>query len=165
VDKFRIEPFWDSSFKDLDYTVEAFNNPTDLAKWAEQGYSCKFTGAMCDMRSPQPVWNNMFIQYFNRLDWKDIGTSYYRMSAGTILPNHRDTYKKYIELFKVDPQSVYRAIVFLEDWASGHYLEIDNEPITKWSAGDVVAWHYDTLHMAANMGYTPRYTLQITGHL
>ena len=165
MDKFRIEPFWDSSFKDLDYTVEAFNNPNDLDKWAEQGYSCKFTGAMCDMRSPQPVWNNMFIRHFNRLGWKDIGTSYYRMSSGTILPEHQDTYKKYIELFNAEPQTIYRAIIFLEDWASGHYLEIDREPITKWSAGDTVVWQYDTPHLAANMGVTPRYTLQITGHI
>jgi len=167
VDKFNIEPFWDSSFKNLHYTVEAFNNPDDLAKWAELGYSCKITGAMCDMRSPQPVWNNMFIRYFNNLGWKDVGTSYYRMSSGTILPNHQDTYKRYIELFGLEnkPQSIYRAIVFLEDWASGHYLEIDNEPITKWAAGDVVTWQYDTPHLAANMGLTPRYTLQITGHL
>jgi len=111
------------------------------------------------------VWNNMFIRHFNQLGWKDVGTSYYRMSSGTILPDHRDTYKRYIELFDVDPQSIYRAIVFLENWASGHYLEINGEPITKWSAGDVVVWHYDTPHLAANMGYTPRYTLQITGHV
>lgn len=167
MDRFNIEPFWDDSFKHLTYTVEAFNNPNDIANWMELGYPGKFTGAMCDMRSPQPVWNNMFIKYFNRLGWKDVGTSYYRMSSGTILPNHHDTYKRYIELFELEntPQSIYRAIIFLEDWASGHYLEIDGEPITKWSAGDTVSWCYDTPHLAANMGYTPRYTLQITGHI
>ena len=81
--------------------------------------------------------------------------------------------KRYIELFNLENPQRYghtrrfirRAIVFLEDWASGHYLEVDNEPVVKWSAGDVVVWEYDTPHLAANMGTTPRYTLQITGHV
>jgi hypothetical protein len=29
----------------------------------------------------------------------------------------------------------------------------------------VVEWTYDTEHMAANCGFEPRYTLQITGHI
>lgn len=167
VTKFNIKPFWNDDYKYLNYTVESFNNPNDISKWIELGFPGKFTGAMCDMRQTQPVWNQEIINRFEvLLGWKDICTSYYCMDSGTILPCHQDTYKRYIEIFKLDdPQSVYRAIVFLEDWASGHYLEIDNEPIVKWSAGDVVTWWYDTPHLAANMGYTPRYTLQITGHL
>ena len=56
-----------------------------------------------------------------------------------------------------------RIIVFLEDWQSGHYLEINGEPIIEWSAGDWVGWNYDTPHLAANIGMTDRYTMQITG--
>jgi hypothetical protein len=119
------------------------------------------------MRKAQPVWNSMFVNYFNRLGWKDVCTSYYRMSSGTILPVHRDTYKRYIELFDLNRQehTIHRAVVFLESWTSGHYLELDNTPIVNWLAGDVVTWCYDTPHLAANMGLTPRYTLQITGHV
>jgi hypothetical protein len=40
-----------------------------------------------------------------------------------------------------------------------------NDPLTKWTAGTVVEWTYDTPHMAANIGLEPRYTLQITGHV
>jgi hypothetical protein len=89
------------------------------------------------------------------------------MDPGTILPRHHDTYKRYIELFELEMlhASIFRAIVFLEDWQSGHYLEVAGDPIVKWRAGDVVTWWYDTPHLAANMGYTPRYTLQITGHV
>lgn len=167
-ERFSIEPFWDTSYQFLDYTHEEFNNPNDLQKWLALGFSNKFTGAMCDMRKPQPSWNNDMIARFEMMfGWKDVCTSYYKMSSGTILPYHHDTYKRYIEIFELEnmQQSVHRAIVFLEDWQSGHYLEVDNEPITKWKAGDVVTWWYDTPHLAANMGYTPRYTLQITGHL
>lgn len=168
VTKFNIIPFWDDSYQQLDYEVETFNNPNDIDKWTALGFPGKFTGAMCDMRRSQPAWNQEIINRFEvLLGWKDVCTSYYRMDPGTILPCHQDTYKRYIEIFNLENHhaSVYRAIVFLQDWASGHYLEVDGKPVVKWSAGDVVTWWYDTPHLAANMGYTPRYTLQITGHI
>jgi hypothetical protein len=83
------------------------------------------------------------------------------------LPTHGDLYTKYINLFDLQGQEhrIRRAIVFLEDWASGHYFEAMGTPHTNWSAGQVMEWTYDTPHMAANIGTTPRYTLQITGHV
>lgn len=163
----NIDCFWDTEYLDLDYTVEEFNNPKDLELWTQQGYQCKFTGAMCDMRKTQPSWNHKFIKHFEGLGWKDIGTSYYRMDTCTILPLHQDTYKRYVELFKLQGQehTIRRAIVFLEDWASGHYLELKGIPVTRWKKGFTVMWAYDAPHMAANIGLTPRYTLQITGHV
>jgi hypothetical protein len=53
--------------------------------------------------------------------------------------------------------------VFLEDWQNGHYLELNGHPIVQWRAGDWVQWRDDLPHIAANVGKTPRYTLQITG--
>ena len=101
------------------------------------------------------------------LGWKDVGTSYYRMNTGTVLPVHGDLYVKYIDLFKLHGQQhrIRRAVVFLEDWKSGHYAEYLGEPLVKWTAGTVIEWPYDTPHMAANLGLKPRYTLQITGHV
>ena len=168
VDKFNIEPFWGDAYKHLDYSKEPFNNPDDTSRWTDIGFADNFVGAMCDMRKTQPVWTNAILAKFEvQLKWKDVCASYYRMTPGTILPTHSDTYKRYIELFGLENnhQSIYRAIVFLEEWQSGHYLEVADEPVTKWKAGDVVTWWYDTPHLAANMGYTPRYTLQITGHV
>ena len=119
MDRFNIEPFWGDAYKHLDYTKEPFNNQYDVDQWTNLGFSDNFVGAMCDMRKPQPVWNNAIISRFRiQLKWKDVCTSYYRMDSGTILPNHKDTYKRYIEIFKLENQhqSIYRAIVFLEDW-------------------------------------------------
>ena len=163
----NLDPWWDDEYKHLDYSVETFNNPLDTERWIKQGYSCQFTGAMCDMRKPQPTWNNKFIEHFTGLGWKDIGTSYYRMDTCTILPVHQDLYKRYVELFKLEGQehTIRRAIVFLEDWQSGHYLELKGIPVTGWKRGFTAVWAYDAPHMAANIGLTPRYTLQITGHV
>ena len=162
----KITPCWDDEYKQLGYTYEPFNDTELIEFWLNKGYAQKFTGAMCDMGKVQPSWNHKIIQHFSNLGWKDIGTSYYCMSSGTILPVHQDLYKRYVELFNLQGKenTIWRAVIFLEDWVSGHYLEIDNIPVTNWSAGDMVVWNYNTPHMAAYMGLLPRYTLQITGH-
>lgn len=163
----KITPFWDNEYKSLNYKYEPFNDEQSLIKWRSQGYCGTFTGVMCDMRNPQPSWNNKFIEFFSNLGWKNIGTSYYRMDTGTVLPTHQDLYTRYINLFNLQgkEQLIYRAIVFLEDWQSGHYSEYNHRPYVEWQAGNCVFWQYDTPHMAANLGPTSRYTLQITGHI
>ena len=163
--KYHIPVFWDDEFKRLDYINESFNDSVSVEHWLGQGYANQFTGDMCDMRHTQPQWNSTFIKIYTELGWKDIGTSYYRMRTGTILPTHGDLYLRYIELFNLQGQEhrIRRAVVFLEDWKPGHYFEGMDNPTTQWIAGDAVEWDYDTPHMAANIGLEPRYTLQITG--
>jgi hypothetical protein len=163
--KYHIPIFWDDEFKELLYINETFNDVESLQRWTAQGYANKFTGDMCDMRSTQPSWNDRFVNIYRELGWKDIGTSYYRMGTGTILPTHGDLYLRYVDLFNLQgkEQRIRRAIVFLEDWKPGHYFEGNNVAKVDWRAGDVVEWCYDAPHLAANLGLEPRYTLQITG--
>jgi hypothetical protein len=165
--KYQLDNFWDDEYLHLDYVNEPFNDDPNVARWVGMGFPGKFTGDMCDMRSPQPSWNATIIKHFELQGWKDIGTSYYRMMPGTVLPTHSDLYLKYIDLFGLKGQEhrIRRAVIFLEDWAPGHYAEYMDKPFTEWRAGATVEWTYDTPHMAANMGSTPRYTLQVTGHV
>lgn len=159
--------FWNQEYQDLDYVNEQFNDAEQLARWREQGYAGRFTGDMCDMRQIQPAWNEMFLDFFSKRGWQDIGTSYYRMTAGTVLPTHRDLYSRYVDLYKLQGQehTIRRAIIFLEDWQPGHYAEYEDQPLVSWTAGTVIEWAYDAPHMAANLGLAPRYTLQVTGHV
>jgi hypothetical protein len=126
--KYHIPKFWDDEFKNLVYVNEQFNDTVSLERWVAQGYANKFTGDMCDMRNPQPSWNERFVNIYTELGWKDIGTSYYRMGTGTILPTHGDLYLRYVDLFNLQGQEqrIRRAIVFLEDWKPGHYFEGNN---------------------------------------
>ena len=165
--KVYIDRFWDDEYKSLDYATEPFNDQDKIREWTAAGYPLRFTGEMCDMRIPQPSWNHKFVDMFAARGWQDIGTSYYRMLTGTVLPTHGDLYKRYVEIYKLQGRehTIRRAIVFLENWQPGHYAEYDGRPYVAWGAGAVVEWEYDAPHMAANVGLTPRYTLQITGHV
>jgi len=163
--KYKIPKFWGIEYKLLDYSTEEFNDPESLRIWRHQGYTGPFTGAMCDMRKQQPTWNDKFIEIYQEMGWKDIGTSYYRMDTGTVLPTHSDLYAKYVKLYNLQGQEqrIRRAVVFLEDWKPGHYSEINGMGLVNWDAGTVLEWDYDTPHAAANIGIESRYTLQITG--
>lgn len=165
--KYHIDRFWDDEFKTLDYITEPFNDPETVDLWLGQGYPNKFCGELCDMRHRLPSWTNKFIEIYTELGWKDIGIAFYRMRTGTVMPVHSDLYKRYIKLFDLQGQenTIKRALLLLEDWKPGHYLEVDSKAYVNWRAGDTVEWVYNTPHMAANIGLQDRYTLQITGHL
>lgn len=148
-------------FKEINYIKEPFNDKKAIEEWTKKYGNIFDTGEMADYRQTQPSWTNKIIENIG-LDLA--GTSYYKMNPGKILPYHSDTYARYIDYNKIDnPQSIHRAIVFLEDWKPGHIFEIDGFPINNYTAGTFVLWQYDTPHMAANLGEEDRYTLQITG--
>lgn len=158
----HVDPWWSLRHRDLAYINEPFNDRVSLNKWRDLGYTqTRFTGDMYDMRNAAPDWVEQFqkIFPFERFAW-----SFYRMAPGSVLPAHSDTYDRFKLIHGLEStHSVVRTIVFLEDWASGHYLEMNSQPVTKWRAGDWVSWRDDFVHLAANMGQTDRYTLQLTG--
>lgn len=167
VVEYRIERFWDDEFKTLDYVNEPFNDPDTVSLWLQQGYHDKICGDLADMRHRLPDWVDKFINIYTERGWRNIGLAFYRMPTGTVMPVHRDLYKRYIELFDLQGRehTIRRALLLLEDWKPGHYLEVEGKPYVNWRAGDTVEWVYSTPHMAANIGLEDRYTLQITGHL
>jgi hypothetical protein len=150
--RYKLPVFWDDEFKRLDYVNEDFNDPESTEAWTK-------------MRSAQPSWNDKFVKIYQEMGWKDIGTSYYRMTTGTVLPTHSDLYVRYIKLHNLKGQEhrIRRAIIFLEDWKAGHYSEIAGHGMVNWEAGTALEWEYALPHAAANIGIEPRYTLQITG--
>jgi len=164
-----INPFWTlGELSKLNYTKKKFNNQTDLIKWNRAGYvipPTHFTGMLCDMNENHPAWTNDFTEWFaQEYNVTDVGVSYYKMDTCNILPTHSDTYKTYVNLFDTSIDKIVRAVVFLDNWHSGHVFEIDGNPITNWVAGDFVVWFGDVEHMAANIGVKSRYTMQLTGH-
>ena len=165
--EYNIPVFWNNEYKHLDYIQEPFNDPVSVNLWISQGYQSKITGDLCDMRHRLPTWAECFIAMYRDRGWKDVGLAFYCMRTGTVMPVHSDLYQRYIELFNLQGQenTIRRALVLLEDWKPGHYLEANGVPYVNWSAGKTVEWVYDTPHSAANIGLEDRYTLQITGHV
>lgn len=157
----HITPWWTDQFKSLNYVYYPLNNAQDLERWQMEGYSnLNLNGGLYDMRQPMPDYATPFFTLF---DWENVGIAFYRMATCDALPLHQDSYISYRKKFNVEAELIWRCIVFLEDWKSGHYFEIDGQAYTSWKAGDYVYWNNDVPHFAANIGLEPRYTMQITG--
>lgn len=157
----HLEPWWGLRHRDLPYINEDFNDAQSLKEWRALGYTqTRFTGDMYDMRFPATDWLLKFQNYF---EFKNLCWSVYKMPPGSVLPTHSDTYSRYKLIHGLsDSDSVVRVIVYLEDWQSGHYGEMNGTPVLGWKAGDWICWRDGFPHLAANIGKTDRYTLQLT---
>ena len=158
----HIKPWWTDEFKKLDYQRLEHRDLDMVDQWHKQGYGhMSLNGAFYGDASKMPEWTNPFYKLF---DWTNTGLAIFRMDTVDILPVHRDHYNTYRRIYNItDPNKIWRCIVFLEDWKSGHYMEMNNQLVPQWRKGNYVVWNYDIPHMAANLGLEPRYTLQITG--
>jgi hypothetical protein len=149
-------------YKNLNYINKPFNDEETLRKWKSLGYNYeKYTGLMRDQSQQLPDW---CFNVLEQIPLQKSSITLYCMSPGTIMPEHSDTFIKYREIMNLKSiDNVGRAVIFLEDWKSGHYFEIDETPMVNWKKGDYVLWKNDTPHMAANLGKENRYTMQVTG--
>ena len=149
-------------YKKLEYINKPFNDQDTLEKWKSLGHNYeKYTGLMRDQSHQLPGW---CFDVAKKVPLKNATITLYCMTPGTILPEHGDTFIRYREIMNLKPtDDVGRAVVFLEDWKSGHYFEINETPVVNWKSGDYILWKNDTPHMAANIGKEHRYTMQITG--
>ena len=101
---------------------------------------------------PSFLDQDVFEKQFSWL--KEKSYALHRMQPGMLLPLHKDRYRYYKQSRQLETtENVVRVIVFLSDWMSGHYLEIDNTPIINWRAGEWFSWRDDTAHLAANLGH------------
>ena len=158
----KVDVVWENEFKDYDYTKQPLKEE-EMENWRSLGYYHEsFSGGMYDSRNPMPEWTNTVAE---QVGLTNAGYVFYKLTTLDIMPNHVDHFETYCKVFQVDRNDVYRALVFLEDWAPGQYLEVAHNALTFWEAGDFVLWQADVDHASANIGTTDRYALQITGTL
>jgi hypothetical protein len=148
-------------YKKLKYRTEPWNDPETVKQWTNTYGNIFSAGQTADYKTYQPCWVNDIIEI---LKFDTAGSSFYKMSPGNIIPYHSDSYKRYIKYHNIkNVNKIVRVVVFLEDWQRGHIFEVDGTPLYNYKSGDYVLWNYNTPHLAANLGNTNRYTLQLTG--
>jgi hypothetical protein len=158
----HVRPCWDDSYKQLPFEKQQLMQ-VELDTWRSQGYAHNsFSGSMYSSVNPMPQWVNTVAQ---ELNIHKPGFVIYRMDTMDVMPLHIDHFNTYMRVFNAELHQIVRALVFLEDWKSGHYFEAGNQAYTSWRAGDYVMWTPEVIHAASNIGIQPRYTLQITGTL
>tara|TARA_Y100001972_G_C7649339_1_gene326467 strand:+ start:248 stop:763 length:516 start_codon:yes stop_codon:yes gene_type:complete len=158
----HIDVIWDTDYRNYEYIKQPLKE-VEMTKWRSLGYYHEsFSGGMYDSRQPMPDWTKTVAE---KIGLTNAGFVFYKMQTLDIMPNHVDHFETYCRVFEVDRKDVYRALLFLEDWSGGQYLEANHKAITNWKAGDFVLWQADIDHASSNIGTKDRYALQITGTL
>lgn len=107
----------------------------------------------------------VFAQVTKYFDLQDLVFDLSRYTPGMLLPWHWDTYPTYSKNMKIeDKNKIVRIIVFLHTSQPGQQLWIEDK-FCSGPAGSWFSWTGSTRHMAANLGESDRYVIQLTGHV
>jgi hypothetical protein len=97
----------------------------------------------------------------------NITLSILKQPAGATNPWHYDTHYALGQKLNLSQEEIIsstrRYLVMLEDWHWGHFVQIGNNILTQWKAGDIFSWPYGMWHTSANAGIKPKLSFQITG--
>lgn len=153
-------------YKELNYSQRRqFPDDNTVNQWKDIGHLyVNYTGYLIEEYKGLPEWcYDVLSDVSKKIKISDAKMCLYCMPPGTIMPEHRDTYPVFKKMLGVEnPNEICRILVFLDDWKSGHYFEVDDDPIVNWKSGYCCMWLGESPHIAANIGRENRYTLQIT---
>ena len=113
-------------------------------------------------------WDNTqvdFEELGQQLGMEVITISSIMQDPGCIIPVHRDEFYQIYTRYPDRTETKVRANIFLEDWKMGHFLQYNDTVVTNWPSGTGFMWDREVLHLSANAGLEPKYTLQISGFL
>ena len=108
--------------------------------------------------------------YDNFSDWLHYGiVTVNKLMPGRFIAPHVDTLYKMRQKVKRQDMDIegmipVRVNLFLQDRLMGHYIEIENKTWLDYKKGDYTIIKPDTVHLVANLGYEPRFTMQLTGY-
>jgi hypothetical protein len=97
---------------------------------------------------------------------KNLSFCFINQPPGQFTSPHYDSFIGYCK-FKNIPESmaskIKRYVIFLKDWKFGQVFCFENQTISNWKKGDMIAWPYMQIHSTSNAGYENRLVLTITG--
>ena len=108
-------------------------------------------------------------QLGRQLGMNVITVSTIKQPPGCVVPYHRDTFFQIKQRFPERTEPRVRANVYMENYRLGHFVQYtldgSHHISTGWQAGDGWLWDSEILHLSANAGMQPKYTMQISGFL
>lgn len=122
----------------------------------------------------QQIWfDNTDIDYDdlgNKLGFEVITVSAILQPPGNVITLHRDMFYQINKKYPEDTRTKVRANIYMEDWKPGHFINYQDsnhewQTSTHWSQGEGFIWDSNHLHLSANAGLDPKYTMQISGFL
>lgn len=156
----HVNPFWSKNFKEFNFE-RADITKDQIDRWRKQGYTNQnFTSKTCNTTNTPVKWYDIVAGY---IGLHSLSYVFYKTETCDIMPVVVDYFEQHCNKCQKQKKNIWNAVLFLDDWQSGHYFEIDGTPIVNYKEGDYVLWSTDTPYTISNIGITDLYTLQITG--
>lgn len=128
------------------------------------------TYVMANTTIHQLWWDRDQVDYDElgrQLDIDVVSVSSIMQPPGNCIPYHRDMFHKITTAHPDRTDLKVRANIFLEPGKLGHILQFTlddvHETFANWEANTGYMFDSDVLHLSANAGMQPKYTLQISG--
>jgi len=117
--------------------------------------------------------DSYFYEFAKEIGLENSLARYHVQFPGEVTAWHTDIFSPAHEfLVEVEPETddtvgldkkIRRILISLEEWDWGHLMLFGKTSWINWHAGDVIYWDYGVPHGSANMSYTPRISVSITG--
>ena len=136
-----------------------------LQRYVKWGYNSQNTRSWTTT-SCSPVlemsWEESIREYFpldNTLSRPTL------QKPGNVFPHHEDKFFYIRHKYPDSKDYIVRFIVFHHDWAPGHLIQAGDSIISHWKQGDVIVWYPSRVHISCNVGFTDKWTTNVTGIL
>ncbi len=150
----RIEDFWSSSLENFVFPVRSNLYQRD---YFHKNYDKEYDLFQAfDNELP-----NGSEKFYESLGITEGSISWTCLEPGQVIPIHTDSFYKLRQKFSVDVDNCVRYLIMLQDWTLGHYVEFEEQLITKWSKGDVFVFDHTSRHCAANTSNVNFVTCQV----
>jgi hypothetical protein len=96
---------------------------------------------------------------------KTISYNFIKITPGHMLVWHYDTYATFVnrnDLTFEDSENIKRSAVLMNDWDIGQVIQVGNDVIAHWKAGDVITWDSFAWHGTANFGKSDMVVMQVS---
>lgn len=102
-----------------------------------------------------------------QLEMDVVTVSTIKQPPGCVVPYHNDTFFQIKQRYPDRDETRVRANIFMQDYHLGHFIQYTlndrHQVAVDWQSGDGFLWDSDVLHLSANAGMQPKYTMQVSG--
>jgi hypothetical protein len=156
---------WVDQHKNLEYKIDYFKDAETLKLWQDSGIDKTQTKIYLHQIKKPYVWMfDLINQVNNFFNISNCSYAFHKITPGNFLLMHSDKFDFFKKKFNIQEiHKIQRIIIFLEKGDPGHILIVNDKCFMNWKRGEYASWIGGTPHLAANLGTTDRYTLQITG--
>ena len=145
---------WDSFTTDMKYALETLHKEwkiPDQSTW--------------HLMAHYPILNKNLKSILDHFPYDFLSYNFIKITPGHMLVWHYDTYATFVRrknLSKEHAEKIKRSAVIMTSWDVGQVIQIGDEFLSHWSAGDVFTWESFAWHGVCNFGKSEIIAMQVS---